>query len=153
MNDIRVLREYTQTIAATPEQLFPLLCPVREADYLPGWKYRLVYSRSGLAELGCVFTTPNETGPETTWIITKHDLAKRVAFAWVRPEMIMARLLFTLKPSAAGTEMAARYEYTALTDAGAAELAGYTDTWFAAKMQRFGACLEHYLRTGSQLAG
>jgi hypothetical protein len=151
MNDIRVARQYTQTIAATPDQVFPLLCPVREADYLPGWKYCLVYSQSGLAELGCVFTTPNESGAETTWIITEHQPSSRVGFVRVRPEMLAARLLFTLKSSGASTELTARYEYTAVSGAGAAELAGYTDAWFAAKMQRFGACLEHCLRTGTML--
>ena len=58
----RVVHEFTQTNPATPEKVFPLLCLVREDDWLPGWKYRLIYSDSGVAELGCVFTTPNPPG-------------------------------------------------------------------------------------------
>jgi hypothetical protein len=53
----RVAHEYTQTNPAAPERVFPLLCPVREADWIPGWRYKLIYSESGVAELGCVFTT------------------------------------------------------------------------------------------------
>jgi len=53
----RVAHEYTQTNPASPEKVFPLLCPVREADWIPGWRYTLIYSDSGVAELGCIFTT------------------------------------------------------------------------------------------------
>ena len=46
----RVTHEYTQTNLATPERVFPLLCPVREAEWVPDWQYRLIYSESGVAE-------------------------------------------------------------------------------------------------------
>src|SRR2546427_12204443 len=55
----RVTHEYTQTNDAPPEIVFPMLCPVREADWVPGWQYKMIYSKSGMAEAGCVFTTPN----------------------------------------------------------------------------------------------
>jgi hypothetical protein len=80
----RVVHEFTQTNPAAPEKVFPLLCPVREGDWLLGWKYRLIYSDSGVAELGCVFTTPNPPGSaapdrasaKTTWIVTLSDQLK-----------------------------------------------------------------------------
>ena len=61
----RVAHEYTQTNPASPEKVFPLLCPVREADWIPGWRYKLIYSESGVAELGCIFTTEH---PVVEWI-------------------------------------------------------------------------------------
>lgn len=33
----RVKHSFTQSIKGTPEQVFPLFCPVREADWIPGW--------------------------------------------------------------------------------------------------------------------
>jgi hypothetical protein len=33
----RVARSYTQSLVGRPEAVFPLLCPVREADWIPGW--------------------------------------------------------------------------------------------------------------------
>jgi len=45
----RVAREYIQNNPAAPEKVFPLLCPVREADWLPGGQYRLIYSDYGVA--------------------------------------------------------------------------------------------------------
>jgi hypothetical protein len=38
----RITHEYTQNNVAPPEKVFPLLCPVREADWVPGWQYRLI---------------------------------------------------------------------------------------------------------------
>lgn len=37
----RVSRTYTQQLCAEPEEVFPLLCPVREADWIEGWESRL----------------------------------------------------------------------------------------------------------------
>lgn len=61
----RVTYEFTPTNDAPPDRVFPLLCPVREAEWVPDWKYQLIYSQSGFAEEGCVFTTPNDVGPDT----------------------------------------------------------------------------------------
>src|ERR1039457_1890234 len=97
----RVVHEFTQTNPAPPERVFPLLCPVREADWLPGWQYRLIYSDSGVAELGCVFTTPNPpasttrdgAASETTWIVSDHDPAAFcVAFVWIDPGQIITEI-------------------------------------------------------------
>ena len=46
----RVTRTYTQGLAGTPEVVFPLLCPVREADWIDGWDPVLVASETGVAE-------------------------------------------------------------------------------------------------------
>ena len=46
----RVTRSYTQKLDASADQVYPLLCPVREAEWVNGWHPRLVISSSGLAE-------------------------------------------------------------------------------------------------------
>ena len=53
----RVTHTYTQRLVAPPAAVFPLLCPVREADWIDGWNPLLVLSHSGLAEPDCVFVT------------------------------------------------------------------------------------------------
>ena len=93
----RVSHEYTQTNDAPPEKVFPLLCPVREADWVPGWQYHLIYSGSGLAEDGCVFSTPNDAGPKTVWMVTHYDpTALRIAFAWIEPGMMATQIRIAL---------------------------------------------------------
>ncbi len=148
----RAVREHVQTNPVPPERVFPLLCPVREAEWVPGWEYRLVYSKSGIAELGCVFTTPNDDGSHTTWMTIEYEAARRIGFVWMWPKMVAARLRFELEPAGGKTHLHARYEYTGLSEKGNAEVDRYTEEWFAAKMEHFEAALNHYLANGKMIA-
>jgi len=149
----RVSHEYTQTNDAAPDQVFPLLCPVREAGCVPGWQYSLIYSKSGVAEEGCVFTTPNEAGPETVWMVTHYDPAAfMIGFAWFEPNMIAAHIRIELAPATGGkTSAHIRYVYTGLSPAGNAVLERYTAEWFREKMQGWETAINHFLRTGSMI--
>jgi hypothetical protein len=147
----RVHHEYTQTNDAPPEKVFPLLWPVREAEWLPGWKYRLIYSELGLAEDGCVFTTPNDAGPETIWMVTHYDPAAfTIAYAWVRPGMIATQLRISLSPAPGGkTHTHICYLYTGLSAAGNVAVDRYNPDWFWSKMQSWEKAINYYLRNGS----
>jgi len=146
----RSTHQYTQTNIAPPEKVFPLLCPVREADWVPGWQYRLIYSQSGVAEAGCVFITPNEDGTETTWVVTEYDPAAfRIAFAWMNPGLVTAQIRISLERSAENTEADIQYTYTALSVAGNREGERYDKNWFRHKMQSWETAINHYLRTGT----
>jgi hypothetical protein len=152
-NAKRVSHEYTQTNDAPPDNVFPLLCPVREADWLPGWKYTLIYSESGVAEAGCVFSTPNDAGPETIWLTTHYNpSAFTIAYAWVQPGMIAAQLRISLSPAPGGkTRAHIHFLYTGLSPAGNVALKRYGPEWFRSKMQNWEKAINHYLRTGEML--
>jgi hypothetical protein len=152
-NGKRVVREHVQTNPAAPERVFPLLCPVREAEWVPGWQYRMIYSQSGVAEEGCVFTTPNDTGPESTWLVTEYRPPRRIDFVWIQPGRMAARLRFELAWAGGQTNLHARYEYTGLSLEGDAQVERFTEAWFESKMQRFQAALNHYLQTGKMIQG
>jgi hypothetical protein len=149
----RVTHEYTQTNDAPPETVFPLLCPVREADWVPGWQYTMIYSKSGVAEAGCVFTTPNDDGTQTTWLVTEYDPARlRIGFAWVNPAQVAAQIEISLKKNSKGATTAViRYTYTGLSTAGNQEIECYDKKWFEQKMQGWEAAINHYLRTGKAI--
>ena len=149
----RVTREYTQTNSAPPEKVFQLMCPVREADWVPGWQYRLIYSQSGLAELGCVFVTPNADGSETVWLVTEYDpTVFRVAFAWVNPGLVAAQISIRLEAESSNETTAhIRYAYTGLSEPGNREVERYDAAWFQHKMQSWEAAINHYLRTGRKI--
>ena len=68
----RAVRSYTQHLVGPPEAVFPLLCPVREADWIEGWDPLLVVSHSGVAEPDCVFTTAAAPA-DAIWYITRHE--------------------------------------------------------------------------------
>jgi len=149
----RVTHEFTQTNCDVPERVFPLLCPVREADWVPGWQYRLICSKSGVAEPGCVFITPNDDGSETTWVVTEYDPVQfRIAFAWVTPASVAAQINICLKAkSAHETTAHIHYTYTGLSEKGNQEVERYNRVWFEHKMQSWQAAINHYLRTGKKI--
>ncbi len=68
----RVTRTYVQTIAGTPGEIMPLYCPVREAEWCPGWDPIVVYSESGVVEPDCVFVT-GDGEVESAWFVTRYD--------------------------------------------------------------------------------
>jgi hypothetical protein len=156
MSEFTALRRthlHTQSNDAPPERVFPLLCPVREAEWVPGWEYRMIYSQSGVAEEGCVFLTPNDSGAETVWMVTQYDPAAfRIAYAWVEPGLVATQLRISLTPAPGGkTGAHIRYVYTGLSPEGNAAVERYTPEWFAKKMQGWETAINHFLRTGKLL--
>lgn len=53
----RKVHTFAVDVKTTVEDFFPLLCPSREADWIPGWDCDLIYTSDGYAEDKCVFTT------------------------------------------------------------------------------------------------
>ena len=76
--------EFSHVIQATRDRIFPLLCPVREYDWLPDWECRLIYSETGVAELGAVFQTDREADDGLdTWVISQYEPNLEIAFVRV----------------------------------------------------------------------
>lgn len=120
----RSVRSYTQRIEAPPERVFPLLCPVREAEWLEGWSdaVEMLHSHSGVAEDGCVFRTRVAGGPETVWMITRHDSAERVVeFFRVTTGLAATRLRINVEGDGNGSSAVfITYTFTPLSPAGRA---------------------------------
>ncbi|WP_028315336.1 hypothetical protein [Desulfatibacillum aliphaticivorans] len=76
-----------KTLKGSPSEIFPLLCPVLEERWIPGWEYDLLYTQSGVNETGCIFRE-NMSGPNlfeepipAIWTTILHDPEKtRVEF-------------------------------------------------------------------------
>ncbi len=69
----RIAQEYAHMVPAAAAKVFPLLCPVREYDWIDGWTCNLIYSGTGVAENNCVFTTDFPRGVEETWVVSHYD--------------------------------------------------------------------------------
>lgn len=150
---VRVRRTYRQHLDAPPDRVFPLLCPVREADWVPGWDPSLVFSTSGVAEDDCVFIMPDDDTDDAIWVITRHDAAAHVvAFVKVTPGHTVSRIEITLASDAPERTVATvTYQYTALSDAGEAFVRDFTEAAYVDFMQQWERQLNHYLRTGRML--
>ena len=110
----RVTRRYTQQLNAPPDQVFPLLCPVRESEWVNGWHPRLVATESGLAELDCVFVTPS--GPqEAIWVITRYEPATHlIEIVKVIPGIVVGKIVIQLAVAPGGSKAEISYGFTAL---------------------------------------
>jgi len=79
-NECKMVSE-TMVIRHPREAIWPLLCPVREYDWIPVWSCRLLYSKSGINELGCVFQTDfSLDGPTDTWVTSVFEPPSRIEF-------------------------------------------------------------------------
>ena len=149
----RITRSYTQTIHADPSRVFNLICPVREAEWLDGWDYTLMYSESGVAEEGCVFTSRQQGEKDTIWMITRRDVQNReIEFIRATPESRIARLTIAVDEKAENrSTVQITYVITALGEEGNTFLEAFTRDNFEAGMKFWEASMNYYLETGQKL--
>ncbi len=150
----RSKHSYIQSLATSPQTVFPLLCPVREAEWVPDWNPELVVSHSGVAEVDCVFVTPGS--PESSiWVITHHDPENyQLEMIKVTPNHTVAKLEIELADDGhQGTSATIAYTYTSLSPQGDAFLETFTEDWYQDFMRGWEQALNHYLATGRKLNG
>jgi len=149
----RIKRHYRQTIDASPEVIFPLLCPVREAEWLDGWQYRMIYSESGLAEKGAVFSTSHQGEQDTVWVITKQDPENHeIQFARFTPESKVCVLdISVMANDPVSSFVDITYTYTGITKAGNEFIDKYTDEEFLHMAMFWEKSMNHWLKTGDKL--
>jgi len=148
----RVSRSYTQNLVGTPAQVFPLLCPVREADWIEGWSPLLVVSESGVAEPDCSFVT-DATPHDSIWTITRHEPEQGfVEMLKVTPEETVCRLSIQLKSAEAGSQADITYQHTSLGPAGDTLVEEFTEAHFETFMREWEERLNDYLENGRELA-
>lgn len=147
----RVTRRYTQQLNAPPDQVFPLLCPVRESEWVNGWHPRLVATESGLAELDCVFVTPS--GPqEAIWVITRYEPATRlIEIVKVIPGIVVGKIVIQLAVAPGGSTAEISYGFTALGPDGDRVVNEFTQDHFDEFMLTWETELNHFLATGERL--
>lgn len=139
--------ETTLTFPHPPEDVFALLCPVREYAWIADWSCTMVHSRSGVAELGCVFL--RERGE--TWLTTRYEPPSAIDYAIVTPGLTAAMLQFRLAATASGTTVALRSTRTALSPAGADDVRAWAAPHQLAMWRLREAQANHYLATGTML--
>jgi hypothetical protein len=135
------------------EDIFKLGCPLKEDDWLPGWrdKRRIVYSESSGAELGCVFTTremPHLMGP-ATWVNNVYEPFKRIQYSAMN-DKIVYQIEWDFKPLRNGCELVMTRRWTALTPE-AEEFLGRLETSADQQPPDLFALIDHYLATGEMM--
>ncbi len=149
----RIARTYNWEIPAPPDRVFPLLCPVREYDWIPGWSCDLIYSESGLAEKGCIFKTSFRGEGEELWVVTRHE-PESGRFDAVR--FIEGSRLVTVEVSLSSadgrsTRLVWVQTISALDDAGNEYIDAFSEPAQQARMDALGKLLAHFCETGRML--
>lgn len=139
----RLARRYRQRIHAAPSQVFELLCPEREKDWLSGWSYTMLHSESGLAEPGAVFATPGANGAhgdpraqhDVIWITVAHVPPSHVRFVrWHPGEMVVDIDIHVTAADDGESNVDVAYTYTAISAAGTRRIAAMDETQWLAQM-------------------
>ena len=148
----RITRNYRQIINSTPDVIFPLLCPVKEKEWLDGWDCNMIYSESGVAEPGAVFCTSHQGEKDTVWIISKHDqLKKAVQFARVTPDSKASLLyIFVLPKDESSSFVDITYTYTAISKSGNKSIDEFTEEAFLKMIKFWEDSMNYYLENGKK---
>ena len=132
------------------KEVFQLLCPVREDDWIPGWRdqRKLVYTESGFAELGCVFITtgqPHLMGP-ATWVNNVYKPFEEIQYSAVN-EHLVYQIGFQIKAIDGGCDVVMTRRWTALTE-DAKNFLGKMESAMLQKPPDLFLLLDHFLATG-----
>lgn len=143
---VRVKRSYRQHLVAEPAKVFPLLCPVREADWIEGWDPLLVVTQSGVAEPDCAFVTLTGAS-QSVWYITQHDPERGFAeMIKITPGVTACRLTLRVRAAVGGSKAEITYQHTSLGPEGDAFVAAFTESHFEQGMRTWESRMNHYLR-------
>jgi hypothetical protein len=150
---VQSLRTYEQSNNAPPDVVFPLLCPVREKDWIDGWDYKMIFSESGLIEKDCVFSTPHHGNEQTIWYVTVHDKENyKIEFVRVTPNEEVVKINIYLIDNGNGTTTSnITYRYTALNSNKNLWIKEKLDSEFKENMIKWEKAINFYIETGKKL--
>ena len=149
----RIVETYDGRVEAPPGDVFPLLCPVREYDWLEGWAADMIYSESGVVENNCVFTSQFGAGIEGTWVaVRREDEDFEFQFVIFFPGLAVARVDIKLTENGDGsTNLNWARTLTSLSENGNVMVEHASGEAFTERTDWLIASLNHYLKTGEML--
>ena len=149
----RISRTYKQINAGQPGKVFPLLCPVRESEWLPHFKAKVIYSSTGISEDGAIFQTTPSNGVPVTWIITRYNPNNHIEMMYINPDSMIVRINIQLeKHNERHTETTITYTKTGLTERGNVEVEKFTEERFNHQMEYWEKAINFYLIHGKMIS-
>lgn len=152
MSGHRSTKTYSMLLKGTPEQVFPLLCPVREYEWIDNWQCEVVYSDSGFAELDCVFKTrfPGD-GPEDTWAVSRYEPPLLIEFVRVN---VLRTIRFSISLKRNGDDTTGviwTQIFTGLSAEGDNLIKELSESIFQERVALRELQINHFLSTGQML--
>ena len=152
-NNARLYLKQSRSLGHPAESIFRLICPKRNAEWMPGWGdiTTMVYSESGHAEPGCVFqvaSQPHLLGAASL-ICTKYQPFEVVEYTAMNPHFVY-QILWSFIAKERDTHITMERTWTALDGEGQAYLEILRGDAPGQAPQLFDM-LEYYLDTGKML--
>lgn len=134
------------------ESVFPLLCPVRESEWLHGWKAEMIHSESGIIEQDAVFLTPHKSGSNTMWVVTNYDQDQfHLSFVRATDKVEVVLLDIRLHPNGDSCTAEIEYRFVPFEHGRVEHLQRTLPQRFPMMMEWWEKSLNHFLSTGDIL--
>jgi len=132
---------------ATIEEVFPLLCPKREEEWIPGWECETIWSKSGYNEEGAIFRTVKPYDTELYWTTLQYDIkGKIVDFLITAPHLFVFRFIIKIHENGNGF-LTIRFNqvFTSIAEEGDTFLKGYESQDFGARLKNIKGFMNSHL--------
>ncbi len=148
----RTIKKYVQKLNASPDKIFPLLCPTMEHKWIQPWKCEMIFSQSGYAEDNCVFRTnfPEDIEPEN-WIVSQYEKDKTIQFIRFNNSIVIRYNITLVDNGDSTTDAAIEQIITGLNEKGNKYIVSYKDELYMEEISALEKMLNHYLNTGKML--
>lgn len=148
----RVIQSCEVRILAPAARVFPLLCPVREFEWIELWSCDLIYSDSGVAEHNCIFQTDRVGEGKRTWVVSRYEPNKAVEFVIFQQDLGVIKMDLYLSENGDGTSnLRVMYTITGLNKAGNAAIVDLPKDLIRQRWTLLETAMNHYLQIGEML--
>lgn len=146
----RIVRGLQQEVPVPAAQVFPLLCPVREYDWIDGWECEMIFSERGVAENNCIFKTNLMDRGEEVWVATRYDPDNfAIEYTSFSKAGVVMKLDITVEDHGNSSSTASfQYTFTGVNEEGNTFVENYTEERHRLRMDFLGKSLAHYCSTG-----
>lgn len=143
----QVSHVYTQSLAASPDDIMPLLTPLGEKAWCRGWDPIILFQAPEPGD-GTVFAVRHPGEPDTIWLLESFDAGgRRVRYLHVTPGSDVTEIDIALREAGAQdrTEAVVRYTYTGFSERGNALVGAMTAERYRAFMVEWEEELNEYV--------
>ncbi len=146
-------RSHTIQLAGSAKTVFYLFEPIGEKAWAEGWNPQMIYPASGSTQVGAVFSTQGHDGAQTIWTILEYDRDSHyIKYLRLAPESHLALIEITCREKNVNeTEATVAYTFTALSEAGNAYLAKFTEAYYREWLGNWEKAIHFYLKHGKML--
>ncbi|MBN1859599.1 hypothetical protein JW848_10435 [Candidatus Bipolaricaulota bacterium] len=137
-------------------QVFPLFGPLRERDWAEGWNPIVICPADETVRERMVFVVQHghEDGPETLWVVSKHDEDQAtIEYTVFEPDSIHWILIrCRAAEDGVSTEAEITYTYVGTSKPACDRNERHLQSMYRHDLKNWETAINHYLRTGGPLS-